>query len=1237
MISAADFVKLLEEKDLIPPETVQELRALIEKSARTHKPMTAAMAARYLVDQGHLSRLLAQRLLAKAEAEGGSAGQRKRPDPMPLKPEEGREDTPRKEQGGPKKGDEADLPVAEVDEELGFADEESPKPQTPKSASAPPPPSFPPPGQGAASPGPGPSVPGGQAPGGQAPGGGPPTQPQVPAAHPGMGQPVGQSGTSPGALGGYSPSDPLAGLMDASVSESPGGPPAPMWKKRRNVWESPLLLLGGGGVLLLLFAAVALIWTLGREGGDALLAEANADYTAGSYTQAIHKYDTFLERFSSHPDVGVARVRRGMAVLRQAVDGAAPEEALQVAQDTLPEIKDEEEFRAEAEAELIALLPRLAESLAQRAYQRTDPHLVDASEEALALLNRYVPKDKRPTTRLADIEATLDAARRSIAKEDERTEALAEMTQLVEEGNSEDAYQVRRRLIKQYPSLASDEELQQVMATVSQAELEKVTWQPGERGEPVVQEESPGVPAAVMSAVLTPGEAPVPETARAFLYLSGLLYAVDAASGEVVWTRDVGSKALGAAQPYRPVPVSDSLDSDLILADWHDDALARVAAADGELRWKKPLGERFDTLPVVAGEEVIVATGSGNVVVSSAESGETKGALRIPGELSLPPVIDRRRQRWYQVAHHSNLFVIDAENRQGVQVVYLAHEPGTIRARPILIDPYLLVLEDRGEASRLRVLNIERGDEETPVLEVQQIAIPGSVTTSPAVFGSRVVIVTTSGELLVYELRGGAPEEPVTLVARGKAKELAANDREVPVRYPLFTQGDIYLADTQLTKYELQASAARMVPQWIAEERCRVIQPPTLLEQTVYLAARKPQWPGAVMTAINTADGAIRWQIRLGVGPEASAGAAKSSTTEGLPVTAAGDVFPIPAATEPPPQRIGRSGALGFPESAQPPGQLVYLGGETWISARQGDYRLRRTTLGDGGNQGGATSSEFRLPDPVGGPLLAFDRAVIVPTEVGRIYAIDTETGENRYQPLQLPVAPGERFLWSDALVTANREILLADREHGLYRVGFEERPSPHLVLRKRTVWDSPPVTRLTLLENLGFAVDATHTLHAFELPELETAASIPLEDRVVWGPVAAGDLVFLATDGGTLLAVDNKPQIRWQADLEANRPAGMPWRQGDVLLVCLAGGELLRLDAADGAVLARSPLPQRPCFGPLDWQGQVIVGLEDGRLVFLDGAELLSRRARPAPWTQTTARVRRQGTVPSTELRLQE
>ena len=77
MIAAEEFVALLEEKDLVSPEIVAHLRRQI---SRPQNPISAALIAKWLVDRGHLSRILAQRLLTRAEEAAESAKASREPE-----------------------------------------------------------------------------------------------------------------------------------------------------------------------------------------------------------------------------------------------------------------------------------------------------------------------------------------------------------------------------------------------------------------------------------------------------------------------------------------------------------------------------------------------------------------------------------------------------------------------------------------------------------------------------------------------------------------------------------------------------------------------------------------------------------------------------------------------------------------------------------------------------------------------------------------------------------------------------------------------------------------------------------------------------------------------------------------------------------------------------------------------------------------------------------------------------
>ena len=172
-----------------------------------------------------------------------------------------------------------------------------------------------------------------------------------------------------------------------------------------------MLLIGGGALLFLVLVGLVLAWVLTRRTGDDMVAQANEYYHASSFTKAIDAYSQYLEKYPSHKDAGVARVRLSLSRMRQATQGGDWPNALKVAGREIQAISGEETFATEARPELAAMLPEIAEGLAKKAQADQDPALADLADESLALIEKYLPSSARPQTRLEDIESLIALTR----------------------------------------------------------------------------------------------------------------------------------------------------------------------------------------------------------------------------------------------------------------------------------------------------------------------------------------------------------------------------------------------------------------------------------------------------------------------------------------------------------------------------------------------------------------------------------------------------------------------------------------------------------------------------------------------------------------------------------------------------------------------------------------------------------------------------------------------------------
>jgi len=943
---------------------------------------------------------------------------------------------------------------------------------------------------------------------------------------------------SPPGAGGLVRMGPLDGLTDGSslaASETGAGPLAPMGTRKRglfglggrrrrrrrdNVWDSPLLLIGGGTLLFLVILGAVLYWALNRQTGDETLKVAEDFYRDGSYTKAIAQYTEYLEDFPNHEGASLARVRRGLARLRQSTDYASDwPKALEVANEVLAEIAGEEDFSTEARPELVAMLPKIAQGLADRARADLDATLVAKCEESLVLVNKYVPASSRPVTKLADIEALLALTKREIARGQQLERTIAEMKKAVEEDNTAKAYQWRDDLLRAYPSLVDNEKLTEQVLEVSRAEL---------KGIKVVEEpkkaEAAEAPAMTLAAVVlarrhTESAPPGAEGHVVFALTRWAAYGLNAASGEILWRRPVRFATTGQSPSFPPTAISETAASDAIMVDAERNEVLRVEAATGGARWKFAVGERFDAHPVVADTRLLVATRSGRLFSIDLETGNSSGYIQLPQELRVGPTVDLRRSTMYQVAEHSNLFVLSLADGEPKQVVYLGHAPGSVTVAPVVVNRYLVVAENDGvEHATLRVLSLEAEEEgQPPVRLVQDVRLKGHVDAPPQVSGVRMLVATDQGELYVFEISGTDLENPLAPVADGKAssqESLADEDSpEGLVRFPLLEGSQVWIADSQLTRYDLQPSQARLQPRAVQNEKSATLQPLLAVGQTVFHVRRKVGLPGVLVSAVGPDQKEPYWETHLAA-PLATEPMVDADSGQITAVTSIGAIFHLKT------ESFERETAHDQPTVALKPAEI--RGPVTDVV--QLKDRLLVMASGTGAEQlpvfDPQESERFRwlfLPDPLAGHPIAFSGGLLAPCEAGQVFLFEPRSGDKLTEPFQPTLASGATVGWSRAALVGENEILLAEDRTGLYRIGIKDQPKPHLAALAQVDLAEPLASPIAVLGNTAYAVDAAQSLCAFELPKLTPGRLRPLGAECVWGPQRLGDHVLLATEDDRL------------------------------------------------------------------------------------------------------------------------
>ena len=440
MATANIFLDLLARKDLLDPTLIDAMRTRVAQSL---EPVPAEKVASHLIEKGLLSQALADRLIQQAISE---AEKKVSIDGGPLL-------------SGSSVTEESELGLVPVDEsELGLVpldDKKSaPMPTAAPLPQAKPLPTAAPLPQAKPLPTAAPL---------------PQAKPMPTAAPLPQAKPMPMAAPLPQAVPTAAPLPQNAPMPQAmpneigsfgTTMEAPSRTPIYKGRKQRreNVWDSKFLMLGSGALILLVLLMSVLLWRIMSRSADEMLADADQDYRDGVYSQAISKYEDYLEAFPSDAHVGQARVRLALCKIRQASEsGGDWAKALETASAEIQTMSGEEEFKTEARPELNGLLPDIAEGLVDEAYEKGDPDLAVATENALMLVERYVLPQDRPASRLNDIRAKLELTFHEISRSSRLEDTIEAMGEVIDVNSSRfdpgEAYVLRSELLQEYPEL----------------------------------------------------------------------------------------------------------------------------------------------------------------------------------------------------------------------------------------------------------------------------------------------------------------------------------------------------------------------------------------------------------------------------------------------------------------------------------------------------------------------------------------------------------------------------------------------------------------------------------------------------------------------------------------------------------------------------------------------------------------------------------------------------------------
>lgn len=966
-------------------------------------------------------------------------------------------------------------------------------------------------------------------------------------------------------------------------------------KRRGTAWDSPLMLVGGGALLLLVIVGSFLTWRILRSGGDAAFAAAEESYRNAGYSAAVDRFDQFLDDYPTHRDASTAVVHRGLAKLRLAVEaGGDGSRAFTTAQEVLREVSLQEAFAA-SKGDLSALLPELAEKLAQTAIAKSDPALLAQAQEARGFVDKYGAANDAIAARLQQLDNLLLTAERRLARGQRLREAVAAINQAALARDLEKAAKARSTLLREFPDAAAEPTL--IEATAALADVKRAAVRviaenlAAETAEPA----SPILRKVTLTARRNPGASSA--AGVAFAAFEGTLFAVSAADGRVLWTRAIGYDA-GLPVLVDPTADAASPEGDVVLYDGVLQALVRLGTQDGKLRWRQSVepGGRW-TLD----RERICVTLKNRWQLLETATGKLVGQVDFPTALGSASSNDPRGKVRYQLGDAEDLYVVSNDDLRCKQVFYLGHAPHSIDVPPTCVGPYVLTAENVGEQARLRLL--EASNDGTGLTLLGERMLPGRVTSPPQVSQRIAAVVTDAGAAELFDLAGvkeGKPLEPIAKLAGG-------DERDVVRRHFFFRGTQLWIGGRGLTRYEFQAALGRLTLVRNLFPDRTTLQSPQALGNLMISVAQPIDFslPRAV-AAVDADQGAVVWESFPAPTPRGPPRLAADYNTWTV-VTRLGGVYDIPSTA---PDAAGTVQIIDAPTAAFAPGlhpadearpAMLTDDAAVYLAEATDDAKPQPLLTVEPVGKSPRTVASTERGDWVGDPV-AYRDGVLLASAAGSLQLVDPRSGLKKLEPFVPPQITGRRPSWSRINVVGE-EVLVSDGLK-LFRLGVETQPQPYLKARASVDLVRPTIPQVAAVEGMAYLVDGTGELTAYSLPGLKPGATWKTRGAGHWGPAAVGKQVFALAPGGgatgesQLLCLTRDGKLAWKAIVRSH--CFVPIADGETLLVADESGDVLRLDAATGKEAARVKLGLPLSAEPVVAANRLILTTQAGELVWI-------------------------------------
>ncbi len=510
----------------------------------------------------------------------------------------------------------------------------------------------------------------------------------------------------------------------------------------------------------------AWVWVKFHASEEAWLADANAAFEQGSYTNAADQYRRLAQKFPESPRVEEYRFLTDWSGVWSAVADSDDDPAIGIARSE-QFLKDHKSdaFMVERARDAGRMALKLSKAFAARNANPSDDEPLKLADRLEALRRKVYALGSDAITKeeSGQIDLDLGAVRRAVETARKRRAVLAELRPRDKESPMDALRRSRALLVRMERELPGiGVESQTAIAQLEDAHQASVVFLPRNEDappppvRPVDDAESllfvPLLPSAA------PGNAPVNDPVVLAL-ARGVLYALKQSNGELKWATRVGIDT--TVLPPR-VPASPT-NPELMLVLSADTQTLSALDDKGYPLWEYSIGQAVLGRPIVIGPRAYLPAYDGTVHEIELARGQLLGRWSLGQRLTCGGTREGNTSRIYFPADDSCVYVLDVDPkaRRCVAILYDDHPSGSLRGEPVVVPPegdapgYLILNRVSGlDAMRLRAFELPLQGRHAPELALEPPALfSGWTWFDPKQDGEKLAIVSDAGILGLFGIR----------------------------------------------------------------------------------------------------------------------------------------------------------------------------------------------------------------------------------------------------------------------------------------------------------------------------------------------------------------------------------------------------------------------------------------------------------------------------------------------------